>query len=163
MTKIATKKPEVQCRPVYISQDVYEVFYSQPKSLGKIRMKGGYWYTEKGERFVSSRDAMGYMLRMSHLSIPANLQTKALSKPVPPPRPPELKPIPPRVLPGINSRKQPRPTNTLADSNQSGERVDYNQNHPMFQEFLEFQEYLARKKAGLLGPVEQKELDSLSS
>lgn len=169
MTKIATKKPEVQCRPVYLSQDVYEVWYAQPKSLGKITMRGGYWYTATGERFVSSRDAMGYMLRIAQLPIPANLQTKALSKPIPAPKPPEVKPVPPRVFPGVNSRKLPRgnsisgprPTGTLDTAiNQPG-GIEYNQNHPMFQEFLEFQEYVAKKRAGLLG--EKTSLDNASN
>lgn len=157
MTKIATNKPEVQCRPVYLNKDTFEVWYSEPKSLGKITNRGGYWYTADGHRFVSSRDAMGYMLRVGNMAIPINLQVKAKAMPVPVPPPPVK-----RVAPVSRDRGN---SATIADlNNQLGTdslgNHGVNQNHPMFQQFLEFQDWVARRKAVSLS---EKSVDNASN
>lgn len=66
--KVARKKPEVVKAPVYVTADKYEIWYGNPRSLGTIDNRGGYWYTADGMRFMSSRDAMEYLIRIFELS-----------------------------------------------------------------------------------------------
>lgn len=135
MTKIATQVPQTLCRPVYVSDSVYEVWYSKPVSLGCIHYKGDYWYTSDGQRFVSSRDAMSYMLRTGKMELPVNLQSKA-----------HAMPIPERPAPAPKQPTQRVQGRTLETSVANAPAPE-NQNHPKFQEFLDFQEFLARRKA----------------
>lgn len=67
MAKLAQKKPEAIKTVVSIGQDHAEVWYARPISLGRIDYQGGYWYTVDKMRFISSRDAMEYLIRMHDL------------------------------------------------------------------------------------------------
>lgn len=67
MTKIANKPPETSSRPVYVTEDQYEIWYSKPVSLGLIDKRGDYWYTADGMRFASSRNAMAYLVKLYDL------------------------------------------------------------------------------------------------
>lgn len=66
--KVAQNKPAITKSVVYVTPDQYEVWYSKPMSLGTIDKRGGYWYTRDGMRFVSSRDAMEYLIRLYELA-----------------------------------------------------------------------------------------------
>lgn len=61
---VAKKKPGLLKCPVRITHDSYELWYARPRSLGVINKRNGYWYTEDGMRFVSSRDALEYRIRI---------------------------------------------------------------------------------------------------
>jgi hypothetical protein len=62
--KIANSVPKAVKRPVRVTDSEYDLYYSKPVNLGKIVKKGIYWYTEDGMRFVSSRDALEYRIRV---------------------------------------------------------------------------------------------------
>lgn len=67
MAKLAQKKPEAIKTVVSIAQNHAEVWYARPLALGRIDYQNGYWYTLDKMRFVSSRDAMEYLIRMHDL------------------------------------------------------------------------------------------------
>lgn len=59
------KQPPVQWRgPVRITNSKYAIWSCIPVQLGEINKVGNYWITPDGVRFVSSRDAADYMLKM---------------------------------------------------------------------------------------------------
>lgn len=68
--KVAIARPKASRTPVYVTKEKYEVWHSVPLCLGEIEKKDGYWYTKDGMRFVSSRDAMEYLIRLDHLTAP---------------------------------------------------------------------------------------------
>jgi hypothetical protein len=113
--KVANKALEVSKRPVRITDDQYEIWYSKPISLGKIDKINGYWYTSDGMRFISSRDAMEYLIRVGQ-----GTEHPALPKP------------------------EPKVVVRKAATAKVEEVV--NQNHPLFQKFLEFVEFSNRKR-----------------
>ncbi len=121
--KVAAKKPESFQTVVYVTKDQYEVWFSKPQSLGKINNRNGYWYTADGMRFVSSRDAMYYIVRQTDPTVA----------------------LPERTRGPVKERAQ-------VPEGPSSRRVSVespvNQNHPRFQDFLDFQEFMARRKAG---------------
>lgn len=131
--KVAQQAPEVTKRPVYVTSEIYEIWYSKPLSLGKIQNIKGYWYTADQMRFVSSRDAMEYLIRMTE----GNKSVPVVSAPE--------KPVAKQVGPShpATSVTTSKPKPTLPTSH----RIEpSNQNHPRFQEFLEFQRWQAQKK-----------------
>lgn len=65
--KIAKQAPAVQKVPVYITSDKYALYYSKPILLGNVDKRGNYWYTPDGMRFVSSRNALEYLIRIREL------------------------------------------------------------------------------------------------
>jgi hypothetical protein len=68
--KIGHKKPENLQRPVYVTKDIYEIWYAKPQSLGKIHNIKGFWYTADGQRHKSSHDAMDYLIKMLEAGAP---------------------------------------------------------------------------------------------
>lgn len=126
--KVSNQAPTVTKRPVQLTSDIYEIWYSKPQSLGKIHNVKGYWFCADGMRFVSSRDAMEYLIRMLEASGPVEkvrIQETVQKK--------ETSPAP--MLPKLIRKGATAPTN---------------QNHPKFQEFLEFQRWQAQNKAKVL-------------
>lgn len=69
--KIAKQKPDAFRTAVYVTADCYELFYSEPKSLGRINKQGQYWYTADGMRFLNNRDALDYLVRLAQSNVPA--------------------------------------------------------------------------------------------
>lgn len=67
MSKLAYKVPATVRTVVSIQKDLAEVWYSKPMSLGRIEYRDGYWFSVDGMRFMSSRDAMEYLIRMYEL------------------------------------------------------------------------------------------------
>lgn len=177
MTKIATKKPDAQVRPVYVTDSEYEIWYSKPQSLGRIENRKGYWYTADGRRFASSRDAMGYLVHI--LDITGNTPTAVFSRMAigTPERtdrqtdrqvtdrqrviretvipPTSSKPeVAKKDRAGANADSPVSPPtssttnrNSQSTSNQSASSSSTNQNHPMFQQYLDFLDYQARRKS----------------
>lgn len=147
--KVATQAPAVTKRPVYVTSEIYEIWYAKPMSLGKIHNVKGYWYTSDQMRFISSRDAMEYLIRMAEASSPIEraaiqqVQKPASEKPsavAPVGR--HLGPTHPATTtttskPSIRKPTLPGPPRT----------EPINQNHPAFQEFLEFRNWQAKQKA----------------
>lgn len=113
--KIADKIPRTVKRPVRIKEDEYHLYYSKPVNLGKIMKKGIYWYTEDGMRFVSSRDALEYRIRVVE-SIASGKEPDALDK---------------EQLAKTVRRKKKAPAR--ASANKTVAITD-----PMYQKFLEF-------------------------
>lgn len=200
MTKIATRKPESQVRPVYVTNEQYEIWYSQPVSLGVINNRNGYWYTADNRRFASSRDAMGYLVHILKITgnIPATVfgrmaMEKTLrvgreignsigqahgvaqveEKEIPTSKPTEkakytsTKPSTPvqsrsstgnPVMSGTPGSTPSRPvvSKRVGPESRSGAETSksdsdaINQNHPMFQQFMDFVDFQARRKMSRL-------------
>lgn len=131
--KVARQKPAPIKSPVYVTPDKYEIWYCAPKSLGTIDKRGGYWYTTDGMRFVSSRDAMEYLIRMQPEHRPEASTTTA-------------------VKVGPSHHPSPITTKTLVKKKivPVARELLVNQNHPKFQEFLDYMEYSARRKGATL-------------
>lgn len=66
--KVAESRPQVVKSVVRVTDEKYELYYANPKCLGTINKKGGYWYTADGMRFVSSRDALEYFIRLGEVA-----------------------------------------------------------------------------------------------
>lgn len=135
--KIARKVPQIVKSPVYVTDDCYELWYGRPVSLGRINKRGDYWYTVDGMRFMSSRDALEYLIRITEGTprqgtAPMAAPLEIRPKPAAPKTPARAVEKP--VL-GPPAPERPRPT-----------AVEYNQNHPLFQQFLEFMDFAARRK-----------------
>jgi hypothetical protein len=64
MSKIMKKQPTAWRGPVRINDSKYAIWVSIPLKLGEINKSGIYWVTPDNMRFVSSRDAAEYMLKM---------------------------------------------------------------------------------------------------
>ncbi len=175
MTKIASKVPEAQARPVYVDSTTYEIWYSKPTSLGKIHNRNGYWYTEDNHRFASSRDAMRYLVYILELTgtQPATvlgrvaadraerMESRRIGRAIGEShgiRKIEEQEIP-TSKPGVTATytttvrgKHVGPAREKAqragatNSNTDATDTEINQNHPMFQQFLDFLDYQARRK-----------------
>lgn len=117
--KVANKKPKQYAGPVYVNKEIYEIFYSKPVSLGRIEFRGGYWYTVDGHRFVSSRDATKYLVGLRDSKFP--IRDEQLANAV--------------ALPLVRKK---RVGATVSEP--------VNQNHPLFQQFLEWVEFSNRKR-----------------
>lgn len=178
MTTIAKKKPSDFRTPVYVTESIYEVWYCQPRSLGKIERRGAYWFTEDGMRFPASRDAMNYLVRLEGLmarpsAVASSVSTetrreladrviskqelaeKVIQKHAPAPKTVTPKGITPKAV----AAKAGATSATTEPINQShprfreGEGLPANQNHPAFQEFLDFIEFMGHRKASRLDKV----------
>lgn len=62
--KVSRTPLSIEKRCVYINDTTYETWYAKPVSLGLITNRSGYWYTADQMRFVSSRDALEYLIRI---------------------------------------------------------------------------------------------------
>lgn len=62
--KVSRKVPDVTKRCVATTREQYDCWYSKPTNLGAIKYKAGYWWTVDHMRFVSSRDALEYLIRI---------------------------------------------------------------------------------------------------
>lgn len=120
MAIVAQKKPEAIKRPVQITETKYEMWYAKPVCLGEINKIGKYWYTADHMRFVSSRDALEYLIRVSE-----SATSGELPKPVPAPKPVVLK---------------------KKEAIRSPE-VQVNQTHPLFSQFIEWVDTMGKEKA----------------
>lgn len=118
--KVANKKPKEVKSPVRITDDKYELWYSRPVCLGAIEKRNGYWYTADGMRFVSSRDALEYAIRLTEAG--GTLAARALA--VPEQRPPVVKKGAP--VAAVTKKKKQVTKKTPAGD------------HPLFQKFLDF-------------------------
>lgn len=78
--KVADNRPAVVKSVVRITDEQYEIYYAKPQCLGKINKRGGYWYTIDGMRFVSSRDAMEYLIRLGEVAMTQRLPAPAVTK-----------------------------------------------------------------------------------
>lgn len=140
VTKIANKKPAELRRPVRINKMKYELWYCKPEMLGEINRRGPYWYTEDGMRFLSSRDALSYLIKLVAVAgvdrTPEKLE--AVRKQVEATRSRIVKKTRTHSAKKLDSRNE--------KSTQDPE-ISYNQNHPMFQKFLDFVEFQNRKKS----------------
>lgn len=123
---VRKEKLQIQKAPVQVTQDIYEIWYSKPMSLGNVQRQGVYWYTADGMKFRSSRDAMEYLIKLYDAS------GKVL----------EGSPKLPPVI--AKSEKQTLPTTGKKTHMVDEEAI--NQNHPMFQEFLDFVDWKSRRK-----------------
>lgn len=125
--KIANKKPDAIQVPVYVTESQYEIWYASPKSLGKIDKINGYWYTVDGMKFISSREAMKYLITCYDAGVsltPAPEKIPAVRKPTPP----------------------PTAAPSLSISRSLAAEPEFNQNHPQFQMFLDFLEFSNKTK-----------------
>lgn len=107
MTKLAAKVPDAVKTVVSTTQDRATVWYARPRALGTIEFRKNYWFTADGGRFVSSRDAMEYLIKLYELeTVAARLPTPtqiALAKPAPAPKPaPTETPVAPPVRTGAS-------------------------------------------------------------
>jgi hypothetical protein len=66
MAKLALKVPAPIKTVVSVEKDVAEAWYSAPRNLGRLEYRGSYWFTQDGKRFVSSRDALEYLISLEH-------------------------------------------------------------------------------------------------
>lgn len=140
--KVASKKPATIQSPVYITSDVYEIWYAEPVSLGRILKKSGYWYTQDGMRFVSSRDAMRYLISKRN-PLPVIIPERRRETSTPPHTERRTQTVQPKQIVNTTNRVQ------KVTSGQDFSKM--NQNHPRFQEFLDFLDYKARKEAARAG------------
>lgn len=60
--KVASTQPKVVKSPVRITDTKYSMWYAKPINLGEIEKRGDYWYTADNHRFMSSRDALDYLI-----------------------------------------------------------------------------------------------------
>lgn len=132
--KVARQTPKAIKSPVYVTEDQYEIWYCEPRSLGKIDKRGGYWYTRDGMRFVSSRDAMEYLIRMQ-------------------PHRSEVAPIRQEMVKSELPTKKP----LAAVKKAATIPVTTNQNHPKFQEWLDFQNWQAQRRASAVRSAKDSE------
>lgn len=138
---VANKKPTAIKQPVRVTETKYEIWYGQPISLGEINKDRGNWYTQDGMRFVSSRDAMEYLIRIRDAreqvaSKPIAAQVQAL----------EAKLAPAKSSAPVSTKPAAKPTRVVKAVATKQKitipaQVPVMQNHPAFQEFLEFVEY----------------------
>lgn len=119
--KIASKKPNTIQQVVYVTNEIYEIWYAKPASLGKIHKRGGYWYTTDGHRHVSSRDAMHYLISHTTTEVVTDIVEGKI----------------PDVIP---------PKNRDVGKSEKGMQIQINQNHPQFQQFLDFIDYQNRTR-----------------
>lgn len=129
--KVATKKPTVTQVPVYVTDEKYEIWISEPASLGTVDKVKGYWYTIDGMRFVSSRDAMRYLV----------VQHMAGTKLIPAPRREPTPKVERSPLKSVASVERKGATTETPAPMPMGEGISINQNHPLFEAFLDFIEY----------------------
>lgn len=144
--KVATKKPAITQVPVYVTDEKYEIWISQPVSLGTIDKVRGYWYTIDGMRFVSSRDAMRYLVA----------QHAAGNKLVPAPKK-EIVPQKAERSPRGNHLSAVRQGASAGSQLPTTDDAMVNQNHPMFQEFLDFLEYRNSKSKVTLASGDRRQ------
>lgn len=71
--KITRERPKATKVPVFLTEDCYEMFYCRPLNLGKITKQNKYWYTEDGMKFMSSRSALEYLIRIWEAKAPQDL------------------------------------------------------------------------------------------
>lgn len=91
--KLAKKTPTTVSTVVSTSKNTASVWYSKPVNLGQIDYEDGYWYTRDRMRFMSSRDALQYLVRVHELggvihlpplaTVPAPVQKRSTSSAVP--------------------------------------------------------------------------------
>lgn len=148
--KVAQKKPIEIKSAVYVSATKYELWHSKPVKLGEINRDGNWWYTEDGMRFASNRDALEYCVRVSELirkgDVPIErMVSEAMSQT--------------RVArkKRIEKRRQIATQRTRQGATLDREELQgvVMQNHPRFQEFLEFLEYRDRS---ILSRKQQKDI-----
>lgn len=143
--KVATKKPATVQSPVYVTNEIYEIWYAEPVSLGRIHKRNGYWYTQDQMRFISSRDAMRYLIsKAGHQVQVPEVQTPERRKEVLPIQQERRTPVLQKKITTRPVRKEVVRSN--ADAAVNSPIVEINQNHPKFQEFLDYLDYSARKK-----------------
>lgn len=65
--KVATTAPVPVKSPVRITDEKYAMWYARPVNLGEITKQGNYWYTSDGMRFMSSRNALDYLIKIREL------------------------------------------------------------------------------------------------
>lgn len=70
MGYIALKKPNAIKTVVSTGKHTAEIVYAKPVTLGTIVYENKYWYTQDRVRFVSSRDAMEYLIKMHEAGTP---------------------------------------------------------------------------------------------
>ncbi len=141
--KVANKRPATIESPVRVTENKYEMWYGRPVFLGLIEKKGQNWYTEDGMRFVSSRDALRYLS--------GRYETGSLTPLKPSPargkmKKQEMVQIKTQKLEQLPSDRQRKLDNKRNTTAMQVKVEPYNQNHPRFQEFLEFQKFLASRK-----------------
>jgi hypothetical protein len=133
--KVANKKPEISKSRTYVTQDCYEVWYSKPVSLGQINKRNGYWYSADGHRFLSSRDATDYLVKLRDMQFPIRDEVLVVTQLKPslvvPPRNPMRK-----TLGNIPKKHTEMPKEIPLEATR----------HPLFQDYLKFLDYLQTGK-----------------
>ncbi len=124
--KVANNKPQVSKSRTYVTQDCYEVWYSRPVSLGRIDRRNGYWYSADGHRFLSSKDATEYLVKLRDMQFPIRDEVLVRSTVA------EPKPVAPTRKAATAA---PAPTRKIV--NAAGV-----QTHPKFQEYLRFLDFV---------------------
>lgn len=122
--KVTTAKPAEIKTPVKLTETRYELYFSRPIMIGVINRVGGLWETADGSRFISSRAALDYLVKLADAKggiLPSPIPEKKIQKPI------STVAIP--TTPTIILKKK-----VIA----SPQKEAYNQNHPEFQKFLEF-------------------------
>lgn len=150
--KLAKMKLQTTGRVVQVSDTVCEVMYSKPVSLGRIEKRGAYWYTQDGQRCVSTRDALRHLVRLAdptakiHKALPLKETKKTVDR--------KSNTVYTAVASPLVSDSFTR-VGATASSRPKKAASPVNQNHPMFQVFLEFMEYMntvpARKSQPSVG------------
>lgn len=140
--KVANKRPLEQKSPVRITSTKYELWYSKPRLLGVIEKKGKSWYTADGMRFISSRDALEYLIRIS--DTPMTVLPGTLPKVI----------SPEKIMQQIAAEKDKRATLRRTRVGPTKEQIAQavtttsSKDHPLFQKFLEFVEFTNRRTSG---------------
>jgi hypothetical protein len=75
MGKFAKKAPSTVKSVVEVKgeKDHAMAWYSKPLCLGRIDLRNGHWYTQDGKRFISSRDAMDYLITIHEMVGPGKV------------------------------------------------------------------------------------------
>lgn len=79
MSKISKHPPKLWRGAVKVSANQYDLWALVPTKLGTIKREGLYWLTEDGMRFINSKDACDYMLKLKGLK-PVIIELKGAVK-----------------------------------------------------------------------------------
>lgn len=90
--KVSKTVPKAWRGPVKVSSTCYELWALTPSKLGEINKVSNYWLTKDGVRFISSRDAADYMLKLNTLNLSEDRRVK--NEPIKVERRAELEPLP---------------------------------------------------------------------
>lgn len=136
--KLADKKPEAIKSVVRLSANQCALFYAKPVCMGVIRRVGAYWYSSDGTRFVSTRDALKYHIKLHEGS--GNDRDPEPTTPSPKTTKQEV--IKPKIIGAVGSASRRK---TDAEGNSGGSDPTLFEQQLIYREFIAFLDYKKSK------------------